>query len=64
MGVSELNRRSVLVTLTAAGAERAHDVFGTKTNTEYALLSTLPRASQRRINDELRALLISLEGPA
>lgn len=58
------DRRSVLVTLTAAGAERAHDVFGTKTNTEYALLSTLPRASQRRINDELRALLISLEGPA
>lgn len=58
------DRRCVLVTLTPAGAERAYDVFATKTNAEYTLLSPLSSATQRRINDELRTLLISLEGPA
>jgi DNA-binding MarR family transcriptional regulator len=58
------DRRSVLVALTPAGAERAHEVFATKTLTEYALLATLSPATQRCINNELRTLLISLEGPA
>lgn len=58
------DRRSVLVALTPAGAERALDVFATKTDTEYALLSVLSQAAQHRINNELRTLLISLEGPA
>ncbi|QMU79840.1 MarR family transcriptional regulator [Streptacidiphilus sp. PB12-B1b] len=58
------DRRSVLVTLTAAGARRAQEVFATKTNTEYTLLSPLSPAAQHRINNELRTLLLSLEGPA
>jgi DNA-binding MarR family transcriptional regulator len=58
------DRRSVLVALTAAGALRAHEVFAAKTHTEYALLSPLSPATQHRINNELRTLLISLEGPA
>ncbi|MBC3841332.1 MarR family transcriptional regulator [Streptacidiphilus sp. 4-A2] len=62
--VDPKDRRSVLVTLTPAGARRAHEVFATKTSTEYALLAPLSPAAQRRINNELRALLISLEGPA
>jgi DNA-binding MarR family transcriptional regulator len=57
------DRRSVLVTLTPAGAEHARDVFAIKTNVEYELLSPLPLASQHHMNDELRKLLISLEGP-
>ena len=58
------DRRSVLVALTPAGAQRAHEVFATKTDTEYALLSPLSPAAQHSINNELRTLLISLEGPA
>jgi DNA-binding MarR family transcriptional regulator len=58
------DRRSVLVTLTPAGTRRAFDVFAAKTSTEYTLLSPLSPASQHRINNDLRTLLISLEGPA
>ncbi|WP_344855060.1 MarR family winged helix-turn-helix transcriptional regulator [Amycolatopsis ultiminotia] len=56
------DRRSILVSLTAAGAERADHVLGVKTNAERALLASLSPASQRRLNRELRTLLISLEG--
>ncbi|MEU6172239.1 MarR family transcriptional regulator [Streptantibioticus parmotrematis] len=57
------DRRSVLVALTAEGRERAERVFATKTDTETRLLSTLPPDRQRALNDELRALLLELEGP-
>ncbi|MDF3288197.1 MarR family winged helix-turn-helix transcriptional regulator [Streptomyces silvisoli] len=56
------DRRSVLVTLTPAGEKRALDVFAVKTEAEYALLSALPAAAQRRLNDDLRSVLLSLEG--
>jgi DNA-binding MarR family transcriptional regulator len=59
-----LDRRSVLVTLTPAGEERAMDVFAVKTEAERALLSALSPAAQRRMNDELRTVLVALEGPA
>jgi DNA-binding MarR family transcriptional regulator len=58
------DRRSVLVTLTPAGRARAHEVFAVKTDAEVSVLSPIPPAARRRINDELRAVLISLEGPA
>lgn len=58
------DRRSILVTLTPAGRERAHDAFAIKTETEVCLLSPISPTDQRRINDELRAVLIALEGPA
>jgi DNA-binding MarR family transcriptional regulator len=58
------DRRSVLVTLTPAGRDRAHHAFAIKTETEVSLLSAISPAGQRRINDDLRAVLISLEGPA
>lgn len=58
------DRRSVLVTLTPAGAERARAVFDIKTGIEHEVLSPLSPASQKRINEELRTLLIFLEGPA
>jgi hypothetical protein len=40
------------------------EVFGAKTKTEHALLSALSPATQHRLNDELRTVLLTLEGPA
>ena len=58
------DRRSVLVTLTPAGKKRALEVFSAKTDTWHALLSVLSPADQRRLNDDLRTVLLALEGPA
>lgn len=58
------DRRSVLVTLTPAGKKRALEVFSAKTETEHALLSALSPVDQRRLNDDLRTVLLVLEGPA
>lgn len=57
------DRRSVLVTLTPAGEQRAMEVFDVKSETELTLLSSLGPASQQRLNDDLRTLLVALEGP-
>ncbi|MEV0280279.1 MarR family transcriptional regulator [Streptomyces sp. NPDC050610] len=54
------DRRSVTVTLTQEGAERARDVFATKTETELRLLSVLSAEDQRRLNGDLRAVLLAL----
>lgn len=58
------DRRSVLVTLTPTGKKRALEVFGAKTETEHALLSALTPTEQRRLNDDLRTVLLALEGAA
>jgi len=58
------DRRSVLVTLTPAGKKRALKVFSAKTDTWHAPLSALSPADQRRLNDDLRTVLLALEGPA
>lgn len=58
------DRRQVLVCLTEDGDRRAMDVFGTKTETEARLLASLDHATQQRVNDDLRRLLVELEGPA
>lgn len=57
------DRRSVLVTLAPAGEKRAREVFGVKTETENAMLSALSPAAKQRLNDDLRAVLLTLEGP-
>jgi hypothetical protein len=54
----------VLVTLTPAGKKRALEVFSAKTDTWHAPLSALSPARQRRLNDDLRTVLLALEGPA
>jgi DNA-binding MarR family transcriptional regulator len=56
------DRRSVLVTLTAEGEARARHVFGFKTEAETTLLSGLSPVVQRRLTNDLRTLLVSLEG--
>jgi DNA-binding MarR family transcriptional regulator len=58
------DRRSILVTLAPEGKERAMKVFGAKTQTEHALFSALSPDAQRRLNDDLRTVLLALEGPA
>jgi DNA-binding MarR family transcriptional regulator len=57
------DRRSVLVRLTSAGHRRAMEVFGVKTDAEDRLLSAFPPASRQQLNDELRTVLLTLEGP-
>src|SRR4029077_2820102 len=44
--------------------KRALQVFSTKTDTWHAHLSVLSPADQRRLNDDLRTVLLALEGPA
>lgn len=58
------DRRSVLVTLTPAGSERATEVFAVKTQAEQSLLAALSPTAQSRLNDDLRTVLLALEGPA
>lgn len=58
------DRRSVLVSLTPAGEKRALEVFGIKTEAENNLLAALSPTTQHRLNNDLRTLLLALEGPA
>ncbi|WP_206308859.1 MarR family winged helix-turn-helix transcriptional regulator [Streptomyces sp. A1136] len=58
-----VDRRSVLITLTPAGAKRASEVFAAKTKAELALLSALSPTAQSRLNDDLRTVLLALEKP-
>jgi DNA-binding MarR family transcriptional regulator len=62
--VDHADRRHVLVTLTAEGLARADQLLATKTQSEQALLGRLDEEAQDRLNNDLRALLIALEGPA
>jgi DNA-binding MarR family transcriptional regulator len=55
------DRRSVLVSLTPSGEKRAMEVFAVKTDTEHSLLSALPPATQHRMNNDLRTVLLTLE---
>lgn len=50
--------------VTPAKEERAMAGFAVKTETERALLSALSPAARRRMNDDLRTVLVALEGPA
>ncbi|HTW11070.1 MAG TPA: MarR family transcriptional regulator [Acidimicrobiales bacterium] len=58
------DRRHVLVTLTPEGLARADQLLATKIQCEQALLGKLDREAQDRLNNDLRRLLVALEGPA
>ncbi|KAA9158069.1 MarR family transcriptional regulator [Amycolatopsis acidicola] len=58
------DRRQILVSLTDEGVRRAYEVFDTKTETEARLLGTLSLSARRRLNDDLRRLLLDWEGPS
>jgi DNA-binding MarR family transcriptional regulator len=58
------DRRQVLVTLTPAGQERADCIMALKTTTEERLLGQAEPAAIGRMSEDLRDLLIAIEGPA
>jgi DNA-binding MarR family transcriptional regulator len=58
------DRRHVLVTLTPAGVDRAQQLIATKTVAEQRLFSRLDRATLERMSNDLRTLLVAVEGPA
>ena len=58
------DRRQILVILTDEGLKRARSVFGVMSKTEEALLERLGERALGRMNDDLRELLLLLEGPA
>lgn len=58
------DRRQVIVTLSKAGLRRANQILDTKIVAEERLFGALDAAARDRLNRELRALLVSIEGPA
>jgi DNA-binding MarR family transcriptional regulator len=58
------DRRQVLVTLTTDGRERAQELINSKTRAEQRLFARLDRSTLQRLTNDLRTLLVSLEGPA
>jgi DNA-binding MarR family transcriptional regulator len=62
--VEPKDRRQVIVSLTDAGKERAQTIFDTKISAEHRLLGAVDPAVLERITDDLRTLLIAVEGAA
>lgn len=58
------DRRHVLVTLTSEGLAQADRLLFTKMQAEQAVFGRLGDEAQDRLNNDLRALLLVLEGPA
>ena len=58
------DRRQVLVTLTPEGVGCADQLLATKTHADMTVFGRLSPAAQDRLNDDLRALLLILEGEA
>lgn len=57
------DRRRIFVILTDEGIERAKKVFGIMSKREEVLLGKLGDEALNRMNDDLRELLMMLEGP-
>lgn len=62
--VGPADRRHVLVTLTEAGQRRADEIMCIKTTTEDRLLGRAGPAVIQRMSEDLRNLLLAIEGPA
>ena len=58
------DRRQVLVTLTPSGQQRAACILALTTTTEQRLLGQAGPAVIERISEDLRHLLLAIEGPA
>ena len=58
------DHRRILVTLTDEGLARAKTVFGVMAEVESTLLAQLDVPALDRLNDDLRTVLLLLEGPA
>lgn len=62
--VDPADRRQVLVTLTPAGERHAEKILGIKTTAEQRLLGQASPAAIERMSQDLRNLLLAIEGPA
>jgi DNA-binding MarR family transcriptional regulator len=62
--VDPADRRQVLVTLSKAGQRRADEILGIKTTAEQRLLGQAGPAAIERMCEDLRNLLLAIEGPA
>jgi len=62
--VDPRDRRQVLVSLTEAGQRRADEVRDITTMTEQRLLGQADAAAVRRMSEDIRNLLLAIEGPA
>jgi DNA-binding MarR family transcriptional regulator len=62
--VAPADRRHVLVTLTESGQRRADEILCIKTTTEERLLGRAGPAAIQRMSEDLRDLLLAIEGPA
>jgi len=62
--VDPADRRQVLVTLTPAGQQRADNILAIKTTAEQRLLGQADPAAIERMGEDLRNLLLAIEGPA
>lgn len=62
--VCAADRRQVLVTLTPEGVARADEFLAMKTQADLVVFGQLDRATQDRLNDDLRTLIIALESQA
>jgi DNA-binding MarR family transcriptional regulator len=62
--IDPADRRHILVTLTPAGQQRADCILAIKTTTEERLLGPAGPAAIERMSEDLRHLLLAIEGPA
>ena len=62
--VDPADRRQVLVTLTKAGQQRADEIMAIRTTTEERLLGRAGPDAIRQMCEDLRDLLLAIEGPA
>ncbi len=63
-GVDPADRRQVLVTLTPDGRRRTEQILAINTTAEQRLLASVDAATIARMSQDLRDLLLAIEGPA